>query len=218
MKIILLTGFEAFGNEVINPSWEAVKLLDKCCFDGNYKVISEQLSCTFEDADIELEQLIIKHNPYIVLNVGQAAGRNSISIEKVAINWIDARIADNRGYKPSDVSILADQPTAYFSNLPLKSIVSALSASGIPCSISYSAGTFVCNYVFYSLMHLIHNKYNHIRGGFIHTPLLPEQIVKSFEKHPSMELDVIVMGLKLIIQEIVSPKNYTNHIDTGTIC
>lgn len=215
MKTILLTGFEPFGGEQINPSWEAVKRFNAIKVDG-YTIFIAQLSCTFLQAGNELEQLIEQYQPSIVLNIGQAAGRNTISIEKVAINWIDARIPDNNGNQPVDATIISGAPDGYFSNLPLKGIMGRLNASGIPCSISYTAGTFVCNYVFYRLMHKINSENLAITGGFIHIPLLPNQAVNNLTQ-PSMSLETVVQGINLILQEIIQPSEYVP-TSSGTIC
>lgn len=216
MKTILLTGFEPFGGESINPSWEAVKQLAGMEIDG-YQVVVRQLSCTFALAGDELDALIDKYQPSIVLNVGQAAGRNTISVEKIAINWVDARIPDNSGQQPIDEPIVSSAPDAYFTNLPLKGLVNRLNSDGIPASISYSAGTFVCNYIFYRLMHKIATDNLATYGGFIHIPLLPSQAVKNLVQ-PSMSLATVISGLKLVLEEIITPTNTLVNTSSGTIC
>lgn len=215
MKRILITGFEPFGGEVINPSWELVKRLDNVQIAG-YSIIGRQLACAFNLAGEQLAEYLEEFQPAIVLNIGQAGGRQNISLEKVAINLIDARIADNLGNQPIDETISNDGATAYFTNLPLKAISHELTQNGIPNSISYSAGSFVCNYVFYQLMELIERRNLTIQGGFIHIPYLPEQVV-NLANQPSMGMDTLLKGIELILKCIVS-QPVELKISGGTIC
>jgi len=199
---ILLTGFEPFGGEIINPAWEVTRLLDGYVC-GEYTVVSRQLPCTFSSSSEVLYQLIKEHQPKVVLCLGQAGGLADIAIEKVALNWIDAKIADNLGDQPIDRSIVVDAPLAYFANLDSKSILSALRLANIPCHISYSAGSYVCNYVFYSLMHYIHNHASsNLKGGFIHIPYLPEQTLDN--NQPSMLLTEMIAGLKVVLNAVAA--------------
>ena len=204
-KIILLTGFEPFGGESINPTWEAVRALEgktKC--DGSVIAVA-RLPCTFVLSLDVLEKQIRKHKPRIVVCVGQAGGRAELSIERVAINVDDARIPDNAGAQPIDVQIRTDGPAAYFSTLPIKAIVAALNEKGIPAAVSQTAGTFVCNHVFYGLMQLVAQAPKIKRAGFVHIPFLPEQAIRH-PNTPSMSLEVMVAGLLQIIESTLTVK------------
>jgi|APGre2960657423_1045063.scaffolds.fasta_scaffold12611_2 pyroglutamyl-peptidase len=204
-KIILLTGFEPFGGESINPSWEAVRALEgKTMSDGSVIAVA-RLPCTFVLSLDVLEQLIRMHKPRIVVCVGQAGGRAELSIERVAINVDDARIPDNAGAQPIDVQIRTDGPAAYFSTLPIKAIVAALNEKGIPAAVSQTAGTFVCNHVFYGLMQLVAQAPKIKRAGFVHIPFLPEQAIRH-PNTPSMSLEVMVAGLLQIIESTLTMK------------
>ena len=162
---VLVTGFEPFGGEKINPSFEAVKLLPDS-IDG-VSIIKRQVPTVFRKSIEELKRLIEEIKPDVVLCVGQAGGRSEISIERVAINIDDANIKDNEGNQPVDEIIFEDGENAYFSNLPIKALVEKIKEAGIPASISNSAGTFVCNHIMYGLLYLIDKKYPHIKGGFL---------------------------------------------------
>ena len=204
-KIILLTGFEPFGSESINPSWEAVRALEgKTMCDGSVIAVA-RLPCTFVLSLDVLEKQIRKHKPRIVVCVGQAGGRAELSIERVAINVDDARIPDNAGAQPIDVQIRTDGPAAYFSTLPIKAIVAALNEKGIPAAVSQTAGTFVCNHVFYGLMQLVAQAPKIKRAGFVHIPFLPEQAIRH-PNTPSMSLEVMVAGLLQIIESTLTVK------------
>lgn len=197
---VLVTGFEPFGGEKINPSFEAVKLLPDS-IDG-VSIIKRQVPTVFRKSIEELKRLIEEIKPDVVLCVGQAGGRSEISIERVAINIDDANIKDNEGNQPVDEIIFEDGENAYFSNLPIKAMVEKIKNNGIPACISNSAGTFVCNHIMYGLLYLIDKKYPHIKGGFIHVPYLPEQVVDK-RNIPSMSLDNIKKALVLAIEAII---------------
>jgi pyroglutamyl-peptidase len=169
---ILVTGFEPFGGQSLNPSWEVARALHGLKLPGA-QVTSVQLPCVFAQALPALQQALAQHHPDIVLALGQAEGRCDFSVERVAINVMDARIADNAGAQPIDVPVIAGGPAAYFSTLPIKSLVAGLKAAGFPASVSQTAGTFVCNQVFYALQHDLAGLGVH--SGFVHLPLLPEQ-------------------------------------------
>ena len=221
MKNILLTGFDPFGGESTNPSWEAVKLIQDYQIQDvsnqqMYQVKTAQLSCVFGTSLTELTSLIEQYQPEIVICVGQAGGRSDISIERIAINIDDARIPDNKGKQPIDQSIITHAPAAYFSTLPIKSIVLALKNSGIPASISQSAGTFVCNHVFYGLMHYSNNISYLQRSGFIHIPYLTSQACLH-SNMPSMGLDCMVKGLKIALESTVNNKTDAKFA-AGSIC
>ena len=169
---ILVTGFEPFGGQSLNPSWEVARALHGWTLEGA-QITSVQLPCVFALALPALQQAMAQHRPDIVLALGQAEGRCDFSVERVAINVMDARIADNAGAQPIDVPVIAGGPAAYFSTLPIKSLVAGLKAAGFPASVSQTAGTFVCNQVFYALQHTLAGLGVH--SGFVHLPLLPEQ-------------------------------------------
>ena len=169
---ILLTGFEPFGGQSLNPSWEVASALQGLQLPGA-QVVAMQLPCVFAQALPALQQALTQHTPDIVLALGQAEGRCDLSVERVAINVMDARIPDNAGAQPIDVPVIAGGPAAYFSTLPIKSLVAGLKAAGFPASVSQTAGTFVCNQVFYGLQHALVGQGVH--SGFMHLPLLPEQ-------------------------------------------
>ncbi|MCG2586074.1 pyroglutamyl-peptidase I [Massilia sp. TS11] len=197
MTTVLLTGFEPFDREPINPSWEAVRALDGRQI-GGARVVARQLPCVFGAAITQLEAALRELQPALVLCVGQAGGRVDLSLERVAINIDDARIADNAGAQPIDAPIVAGGPAAYFSTLPIKAMVADLRAAGLPASVSQTAGTFVCNHVFYGLQHALATSGLAARGGFLHIPYLPEQAAR----HPgaaSMSLSDLIRGIELAV-------------------
>ncbi|MED0675395.1 pyroglutamyl-peptidase I [Aneurinibacillus thermoaerophilus] len=198
MKHVLITGFEPFGGETVNPSLEAVKQLDGKKID-DYVVVARQLPTVFHESIAELEKYIEELKPEVIICVGQAGGRPDITVERVAINVDDARIADNRGKQPVDVPVVMGGPVGYWATLPIKAIVKRLREQGIPASISQTAGTFVCNHVFYGLMHILNTSEKKARGGFIHIPYLPQQAV-AHPGQPSMPLNMIVKGLELAVE------------------
>ena len=198
---ILITGFEPFDNEPINPSWEAVKLLPDT-IDG-HEVVKRELPCVFVKAGDVLDGFIQETEPDFVLCIGQAGGNANLQIEKVGINYMDGRIADNEGYQPVDEIIKEDGDTAYFSNLPVKAIVNAVRKAGIPASVSYTAGTYVCNYTLYVTMYLINKKYPNIKGGFMHIPYALEQAIDKPADKPTMSLQAIAAGLEAAVKCIL---------------
>lgn len=173
MAGVLITGFEPFGGEAVNPSWEVVRQLDGVTLAGE-RVVALQLPCVFGEALSVLNAALEAQQPRLTIAVGQAGGRVDITVERVAINVDDARIPDNKGQQPIDEPIVAGGPAAYFSSLPVKAIVAALREQGIPASVSQTAGTFVCNHVMYGLLDTLQDKAG-TKGGFIHIPYLPEQ-------------------------------------------
>ncbi|MCM3118419.1 pyroglutamyl-peptidase I [Neobacillus sp. MER 74] len=201
MKKILITGFDPFGGEPVNPAHEAVKLLQGKEIAGS-EVITREIPTVFGKAITSLKEAIAELNPDIVICVGQAGGRATITPERVAINVDDARIPDNENNQPIDKEIVPGGPTAYFSKLPVKAMVKKMTENGIPASVSNTAGTFVCNHIFYGLMNLIETSSKDIRGGFIHIPFIPEQIVRN-PGQPSMSLELIVKGLELSIEAVI---------------
>ena len=179
--VLLLTGFEPFGGDVRNPSLELVQALDGTLIKG-CQVVSVVLPCAFGAAPAALAAAISRWQPLLVMAVGQAGGRAELSLERVAINLIDARIADNAGQQPIDEPVVAGGPAAYFSTLPIKAMVQAVREAGVPAGVSHSAGTFVCNQVFYVLQHQLARQdgpadlpATRVPSGFMHVPFLPEQ-------------------------------------------
>ena len=194
MKTVLLTGFEPFGGEAVNPSQEIARHWHGRMI-GGHQVVGALLPCVFGAAITELKKQICTTRPVLVICVGQAGGRADITPERVAINVDDARIADNAGRQPVDRPIVRGGPAAYWSTLPIKAIVAALRKHGIPASVSQTAGTFVCNHVFYGLMDALRPKRG-VRGGFIHVPFLPEQAKKG---QPSLPLETMVEAIGVAI-------------------
>ena len=173
MKTVLVTGFEPFGGETINPAQEIARNLHGAVIAG-HRVEGALLPVVFGAAIEELQVLLRAHRPVLVICVGQAGGRAAVTPERVAINVDDARIPDNAGAQPVDRPVVRGGPAAYFSTLPIKAMVDAIRAAGLPAEVSQTAGTFVCNHVFYGLMHALRRRKG-VRGGFIHVPFLPEQ-------------------------------------------
>ncbi|WP_127958669.1 pyroglutamyl-peptidase I [Serratia microhaemolytica] len=196
MRCLLMTGFEPFDGESINPSWEVLKQLDGWQLNG-VQVVARQLPCVFGDSLTVLNAAIDQLQPVAVIAVGQAGGRVDITPERVAINVDDARIADNRGQQPIDQPIIADGPAGYFSTLPIKAMVAALRDAGIPASVSQSAGSYVCNRVMYGLLHRLRQQ-PEVKAGFIHIPYLPQQAAKH-PGAPSVSAQTLVAGLKIAV-------------------
>lgn len=191
---VLFTGFEPFDGDTINPSLEAVKILDDRRWD-DVEFVAEAIPTAFSQSLTVLKLALETHRPDVVICVGQAGGRVQITPERVAINVNDARISDNDGYQPIDEPVVQGGPAAYWSTLPIKKLVQSLVQAGIPAAVSNSAGTYVCNHLFYSLMHELATYSPNTRGGFIHIPFLPEQAIH--RNAPSMSIDLIVRGLEL---------------------
>ena len=190
MPPILLTGFDPFDNATVNPSWYVARALAGQRIAG-HQVVAAQLPTAFGQALTHLHALLQAHRPALVLCLGLAAGRTALSIERIGINVIDARIPDNQGAQPVDMPVVPHGPAAYFATLPIKAMLRAVRQSGIAAEVSQSAGTFVCNQVLYGLLHLLHQGAGApgARGGFIHVPQLPEQGL------PGMPLRDMVRGV-----------------------
>lgn len=191
---VLLTGFDPFGGDAVNPSWLAVQALQGTSVAG-HRIVAAQLPTVFGECLQALRALLRQHRPTLVLCTGQAGGRRAISLERVAINVNDARIRDNAGAQPVDTPVVEGGPAAYFTGLPIKAMLRALLAAGIDAEVSQTAGTFVCNHTFYGLMHeLAAPEWRGVRGGFVHVPWLPEQ------GQPSMPVSRITEGLRLCVE------------------
>ncbi len=192
MKTLLITGFDPFGGESINPSWETVKRLPDEI--GSYRLHKLQIPTRFGVAAekvLETARMIV---PDAIISVGQAGGRKGITPEVVAINLQEASISDNAGQQPTDTPVVAHGPAAYFSTLPVRHMVESIKETGIPSYLSFSAGAFVCNDVMYTLLH--HFRETKVQCGFIHVPFLPEQ---AKENVPSLSLDEMVKGITAAI-------------------
>lgn len=211
---VLITGFDPFGGEKINPALEAVKNLpDTIC---NAEIIKLEIPTIFRKSLEKIEENIIKHDPDIVISVGQAGGRFGITPERIAINIDDARIADNESNQPIDIPIFEDGENAYFTTLPIKAMIEEMKKSGIPCSISNTAGTFVCNHVMYGILYMAAKKYPNMKGGFIHVPYIPSQVLDK-PNMPSMSIETITKGIELCIKAAVT-KNKDIKVVGGSIC
>lgn len=197
MRYVLVTGFEPFGGETVNPSWEVVSQLEGSII-GRCRVVTRQVPCVFGESLSVLNAAIDELNPLVVIAVGQAGGRVDVTVERVAINVDDARIPDNRGQQPIDVAIVPGGPAAWFSRLPIKATVAAMREQGIPASVSQTAGTFVCNHVMYGLLHKISENAD-VKGGFIHIPYLPEQAA-AHPGAPSMAAQTVKAALIVAIE------------------
>lgn len=191
MHTVLLTGFEPFDQDPVNPSWEAVRQLDGLQLRDDVRIVARRLPCAFATAPECLLQMINELRPAMVIATGLGPGRSDISIERVAINLNDARITDNLGAQPIDTAVVTDGPAAYFTTLPIKAMVRAVREAGVAASVSHTAGTFVCNQVFYRLQHALAG--SGVRSGFIHVPRLPGG------SEPSMALTTLIEGLRVAV-------------------
>ena len=197
---ILVTGFDPFGGETVNPAYEAVKLLPDTI--GGAQIFKLEIPTVFSLSGPAVEEGIKKYQPDVVLCVGQAGGRASISVEKVAINLVDARIPDNNREQPLDEPLQADGPAAYFSTLPVKFIVQHVKDAGLPCYLSFTAGTYVCNSIMYNVLYMCEKRYPGIRAGFIHVPYACGQVIDKANTTPSMPLETIAKSLEYAIEAI----------------
>ena len=199
---ILITGFEPFGGDSVNPSWLVAQHLSRASIAGA-QLQALQLPCAFGLSVQVLAQALVQHQPDVVLALGLAQGREGISIERVAINVDDARIPDNAGQQPIDTPVVPGGPAAYFSTLPIKRLVQGLQQAGHPAHISQTAGTFACNHVFYALQHHLHGQ--RAMSGFVHLPALPEQAARAGRPTPpSMALADQVAAVQCLLQLCVA--------------
>lgn len=211
---ILVTGFDPFGGEKINPAIESVKKLPDTIL--NAEIIKLEIPTVYMKSLEVIDEAIKKHNPDVILSIGQAGGRPDITVERVGINLDDYRIKDNEGNQPIDKTIFEDGKLAYFASIPIKAIVEHIKKNNIPASISNTAGTFVCNHVLYGVLYLIDKKYPSKKSGFIHIPFLPEQVIDK-KGQPSMSLSNIVKGLEKAIEAIIQ-NDKDAQITGGSIC
>ena len=197
---ILITGFDPFGGESVNPALEAVKLMKDEI--AGAKIVKLEIPTVFHKSVEKIHETMKAEKPDVVLSIGQAGGRFGVTPERVAINVDDARIKDNEGNQPVDVPVFADGAPAYFSSLPVKAMVEAIKAKGLPASLSNSAGTFVCNHVMYGVLYYIDKEFPVVRGGFIHVPFITNQVVTK-PNMPSMALADITEALEAAVEAIV---------------
>lgn len=190
---ILLTGFAPFGPDAGNPSWELARALRGTRI-GRRMVQAARLPVEFGAALEALDRALDRHAPVLVLCLGLAGGRSEVSLERVAINVDDARIPDNAGHQPVDVPVVPGGPAAYFSSLPIKAMCQAMRQAGCPAGISQSAGTYVCNHVFYGLMHRLAQRPG-VRGGFMHVPYSPA-LAARHPQAPSLAPETVVPALR----------------------
>lgn len=192
----LVTGFDPFAGDAVNPSSLAVSRLRKKI--ATVSVVTAVLPTSYAKSTSVLREAIDEAKPDIVLCVGQAGGRTELSLERIGINVQDARIPDNDRNQPIDVPVRAEGPAAYFATLPVKACVAEMRKAGLPASVSNTAGTFVCNHILYSLMDIIASHPAQMRGGFLHIPYVPEQAAR-LGGAPSMSVDDIVRGIEIIV-------------------
>ena len=208
---LLLTAFDPFGGDAINPALEAVKLVaDKI---GRFDIVKLEVPTVFRKSIDTVAKAIEEEKPDVVLCIGQAGGRFEITPERVAINVDDARIKDNEGNQPIDIKIFEDGENAYFTTLPIKAMVEAIREANLPAAVSNTAGTFVCNHLMYGVLYTLAKKYPHIKGGFTHVPFIPAQVARRTPVAPYMALEDIKRGLEAAIAAI--DKNFDADINVN---
>ncbi|EKO3641771.1 pyroglutamyl-peptidase I [Vibrio metschnikovii] len=211
---VLLTGFEPFGEDSLNPSQALLNAKEQLHVTG-----VEVIGCVLPVVRYQAAEVAINaiktHQPDLVLMFGQASGRAAITPERVAINLDDYRIADSAGHQPIDEAIIADGPAAYFTTLPVKAMVEDLQQAGIAAEVSYSAGTFVCNHLFYAVQHYLSQ--HDIPSGFIHIPALPEQVPATNPSLPSLGLEPLIAAVRVMIQTCYHSKQ-DRQIIGGNVC
>ena len=210
---ILVTGFDPFGGEKVNPALEAVKSLPSEIHGAEIHWV-EIPTVFYQSAEV-LETAIVHYQPDAVLCIGQAGGRASLTPERIAINQDDARIPDNQGNQPIDTPIRLDGQAAYFSTLPIKAMVQAIKEEGLPATVSNTAGTFVCNHLMYQALYLADKKFANMRAGFMHIPYMTEQVINK-PNTASMNLTDIVRGIEAAIGAIVDYKDKDIKLVGGT--
>jgi pyroglutamyl-peptidase len=193
-SVVLVTGFEPFGGDAVNPSWEVCERLPASI--GGMRVEVCRVPCEFRRAIEVVAGAIERHRPTLVVSLGLAAGRTHIGVERVAINVDDARIEDNARAQPVDEPIAAGGPPAYFSTLPVKAMVAAMRRAGVPAEVSNSAGTFVCNHLMYGVLHFLAASGKRARAGFVHVPASEEMVLEK-RAVPSMSIATMVRGIEV---------------------
>ena len=198
---ILVTGFEPFGGETVNPAWEAVSRLP--AETGGAEIVKLQVPTMFGRAPEAVLREVERVRPDFVVSVGQAAGRTAITPERIAINCEEASIPDNAGFQPAGGPVVEGGPDGYFSLLPVQEMAAAIQAAGLPGKVSNTAGTYVCNHLMYHILHACHTRYPGMRSGFIHVPCIPEQQAG----HPewfALPLEEIVRGLTAALEVLAN--------------
>ena len=215
---ILVTGFDPFGGEKINPALETIKRLPDTILGA--QIIKLEIPTVVGKSLAKITEAVEKENPNVVLSIGQAGGRSEITVERVGINIDDCRIPDNEGNQPIDEPVIKGGPAAYFVTVPIKAIVENIKAHNIPASISNTAGTFICNHVCYGVAHLAAARTaagKPMKSGFIHIPFLPEQAIGKPALTPSMSLETIVSGITHALEAIVEHGSDIK-VSGGKIC
>ena len=218
MMKILVTGFDPFGGEKINPALETIKRLPDTILGA--QIIKLEIPTVVGKSLAKIKEAVEKENPDVVLSIGQAGGRSEITVERVGINIDDCRIPDNEGNQPIDEPVVKGGPAAYFVTVPIKAIVENIKAHNIPASISNTAGTFICNHVCYGVAHLAAARTaarKPMKSGFIHIPFLPEQVIGKPALTPSMSLETIVSGITHALEAIVEHGSDIK-VSGGKIC
>jgi pyroglutamyl-peptidase len=199
---ILLTGFDPFGGEKINPAFEAVKLVQDRIADSD--IIKLEIPTVIGKCDKLVAQMVREKKPDVVLSIGQAGGRFDISVERVAVNIIDARIPDNEGNQPFDQQIRKDGENAYFATIPVKAIAERIKSKGLPASVSYTAGTYVCNYIMYCELYMAATEFPKLRCGFIHVPFSTSQAINKPTPVPTMSIENMTLAIEAAIETIIA--------------
>ena len=202
MPKILLTGFEPFGGETINPSWQVASALHGNIIDG-YEIIAAEIPVERYTSLKLIISLIEQHEPAIIINIGQAGGRQEITVERIGVNIDDYGSPDNAGNQPLDEPIEENGPDACFSTLPIKAMVEAMKEAGVPAAVSNSAGTYLCNHVAYGIPRYLQKNESKAIAGFVHIPFLPEQASK-FRGRPSMALETLCIGFTTAIKAAIA--------------
>ena len=200
MKKIMITGFEPFDKEKINPSEELLKHMDRKRLQCHLQTLL--LPVTVKEAGEKVNQALESIQPDYLVSFGLSGRISQVALERIAINIVDARIPDNNGDQPKDMSINAKGPVAYWSALPIRRLEKNLKNEGIPVNVSYSAGTYICNYVMYNALDYIKEKGLKTKSGFIHIPFLPEQCLE----HPlrsSMDLSLLMRMINTVIDTLM---------------
>lgn len=197
---ILITGFDPFGGESVNPALEAVKMMKDEI--AGAQIVKLEIPTVFHKSIQKVREAMEKEKPDVVLSIGQAGGRIGVTPERVAINVDDARIPDNEGNAPIDVPVFADGKPAYFTSLPVKAMVESIKGAGLPASLSNSAGTYVCNHVMYGVLYYIEKEFPGVRGGFIHVPFVNSQVINK-PNMPSMSVEDVCKALEAAVEAIV---------------
>ncbi|MGN9234712.1 pyroglutamyl-peptidase I [Atopobiaceae bacterium HCP3S3_D6] len=208
---ILVTGFQPFGGESMNPAWEAVRRLPDTI--GDATVTKVEVPVVFGRGPEAVERAVEEVEPDLVLCVGQAGGRAKITPEFVGINYADARIPDNDGCQPVAERVVDGGPDAYFATLPVKAMVQAMQKAGVPAEVSYTAGTYVCNDVMYSLLHTLATRHPEVRGGFLHVPYATEQATHLPASTPSMSVDDMARGIAVALEAALT---HEKDVDVAT--